>query len=503
MGARIGIGGIWHETNTFSSQITGRAAFEAYQLAAGEDIVDRYGGTGTELGGMIDGARHHGFALVPTLFAAAVPSGTIDQVVLQDLVDELVERLHRGGPLEGVLLVLHGAAVAERLDDADGWILARVRDVLGPNVPLVATFDCHANLSQAMVAQADMLIGYDTYPHVDMAERGREAADALAAMLRGARPASVLRKLPLLTAPQMQATDTPPMTKIMAELHALEARGKILNGSIAMGFPYADIADLGASVLVYATEKSVAIRAADDLARQIWSARDRFQPELMPVEAAVRVAMAASETPVVLADAADNVGGGSAGDGTVVLDALLRSGAEGAVIVIADPEAVAAADATGIDGAFEGLVGGKVDRLHGAPVRLEGRVRLLTDGRYRHTGSYMTGYETSMGRTAVIEAGGIDVVLTTLRTMPFDAEQLRSVGIEPAAQRIIVAKSAIAWRAAYGPMARRAITVDTPGIATSNLARLEFRKRPRPLYPLDPDAFWSAAADALESPPRA
>ncbi len=493
MGARVGIGGIWHETNTFSTQITGRAEFEAYQLAAGDDLIDRYSGTGTELGGMVDGARHHGFALVPSLFAAAVPSGTIDQVVLQDLADELVDRLHRAGPLDGVLLVLHGAAVAEGLDDADGWILSRVRDVIGPTVPLVAAFDCHANLSHAMVAQADMLIGYDTYPHVDMAERGREAADALAAMLRDrACPASALRKLPLLTAPQMQATDTPPMTEIMAELHALEAQGKILNGSIAMGFPYADIADLGASVLVYATEKAVAMRAADDLARTIWSVRDRFRPELMPVEEAVRAVMAARETPVVLADAADNVGGGSAGDGTVVLDALLRSGAESAVIVVADPDAVAAADAAGVDGAFDGLVGGKVDRLHGAPIRLRGRVQLLTDGRYRHTGSYMTGYETSMGRTAVIEAGGVKVVLTTRRTMPFDAEQLRSVGIEPAAQRIIVAKSAIAWRAAYGSIAKRAITVDSPGIATSNLARLDFRNRPRPLYPLDSDACWAS-----------
>ena len=491
MAARVAMGGIWHETNTFSTQITARSAFDAYQLATGDVIIERYSGTGTELGGMIDGARAHGFALMPTLFAAAVPSGTIDQAVLGDLVDELVARLRAAGPLDGMLLVLHGAAVAEGLDDADGWILARVRDALGPMVPLVATFDCHANLSQAMVDLADMLIGYDTYPHVDMAERGREAASALATMLRDqSRPASALRKLPLLTAPQMQATGAAPMVDIMTELHAIENGGAILNGSVAMGFPYADIPDLGASVLVYAPDEGAAERAADHLAWTIWNARDRFRPELMPVEQAVRTAMAMSATPVVLAEAADNVGGGSAGDGTVVLDALLRFGAEDAVIVIADPEAVMMADAAGIDGAFDGLVGGKVDRLHGEPVRLQGRVLLLADGRYRHTGSYMTGYETSMGRTAVIEAGGIKVVLTSLRTMPFDAEQLRSVGIEPSSKRIIVAKSAIAWRAAYGSIAKHAITVDSPGIATSNLARLDYKKRPCPLYPLDPEASW-------------
>ncbi|MGI9499500.1 MAG: MlrC C-terminal domain-containing protein, partial [Geminicoccaceae bacterium] len=155
----------------------------------------------------------------------------------------------------------------------------------------------------------------------------------------------------------------------------------------------------------------------------------------------------------------------------------------------ADPEAVAIAEAAGMGNEFGGLVGGKVDRLHGEPVHVEGRVTLLTDGRYRHTSSYMTGYETSMGRTAVIQVGGIRIVLTSLRTMPFDAGQLHAVGIDPVGAGIIVAKSAIAWRAAYGSIARQAITIDSPGIATSNLARLSYDKRPRPLYPLDQEGF--------------
>ena len=490
MAAKVGIGGIWHETNTFSTEVTGRSAFEDYQLATGNDIIDRYEGTGTELGGMIDGAKRHGFTLAPTLFAAAVPSGLVDQAVLRDLVGELVERLRDAWPLDGMLMVVHGAAVADGIDDADRWILSRLRAALGKACPLIAVFDCHANLSQGVVDQADMLIGYDTYPHVDMAERGREAADALARMLHEqSRPFSAFRKLPILTAPQMQATGEPPMADIMTELHAIEACASILNGSIAMGFPYADVPDLGASVLIYATEKEAADRAAEDLAQRIWQARDRFHPALMAVDSAVQAAIKASETPVVLAEAADNVGGGGAGDGTVVLDALLKHGAKDAVIVIADPEAVTAAEAAAVGGAFDSLVGGKVDRLHGEPVRVKGQVLLLTDGRYRHSGSYMTGYETSMGRTAVIAAGGVKIVLTSLRTMPFDASQLTSLGIDPTEQRIIVAKSAIGWRAAYGSIAKQAITVDSPGIATSNLARLPYRKRSKPLYPLDRDDF--------------
>ncbi len=164
------------------------------------------------------------------------------------------------------------------------------------------------------------------------------------------------------------------------------------------------------------------------------------------------------------------------------------------MIVIADPETVAIAEAAGEGQRFDGLVGGKVDRLHGDPIRVEGRITLLTDGRYRHTGFHMTGYETSMGRTAVVQAGGVKIVLTSLRTMPFDAGQLHAVGIDPAKHRIIVAKSAIAWRAAYGAIAKRAITVDSPGIATSNLARLAYQKRPRPLYPLDRADFCERPA---------
>ena len=245
MAAEVGIGGIWHETNTFSTEITGRSAFEHYQLATGRDIIDRYEGTGTELGGMIDGAKRRGFALAPTLFAAAVPSGLLDQAVFRDLVDDLIARLHDAGPLDGMLMVVHGAAVAEGIDDADQWILCKLRAAIGPMVPLIAVFDCHANLNQTMVDQANMLIGYDTYPHVDMAERGREAADALVSMLHEqSRPFSAFRKLPLLTAPQMQATGEPPMADIMAELHAIEEPNAILNGSIAMGFPYADVPDL-------------------------------------------------------------------------------------------------------------------------------------------------------------------------------------------------------------------------------------------------------------------
>jgi microcystin degradation protein MlrC len=483
---RIAVGGIWHETNTFAAGFTGLDAFRAYQHAVGDEMLARYAGTNTELGGMIAAAQELELELVPTIYAGAVPSCTIAKDALATLCGELRSRLRRAGPLDGALIVLHGAAVADEVADADAHVLAVVREVLGAAVPVAATFDFHANLGREMLSLADLLVGYDTYPHTDMAERGREAARLLARMLAtGRRPVGVLRKLPLVTVPLMQATDAEPMRAVMARLAEVERAPVLWCASVAMGFAYADVPELGASVLAYGERTDVTRRAADLLAAAIWERRDRFVPDLVPVEAAVATALAARETPVVLVDAADNVGGGAAGDGTVVLDALVRAGARGAVVVIADPEAVATAEGEGEGGVFDSLIGGKTDDRHGPPVPLRGRVDRIMDVRYTHHGSYMTGSVTTMGRTAVLDVDGVTVVLTSLRTMPFDAGQLRALAIDPAAQRIIAVKSAVAWQAGFGDIARHAIVVDTPGVCASNLERFAYLHRPRPLYPLE------------------
>ena len=498
MKKRIAIGGIWHETNGFAAGCTDLADFHAYQYAEGAALLDRYRDTGTELGGMISAAEDLGFELLPTVFAAAVPSATIARAALDALCENLRARLAALGSVDGMLLVLHGAAAAEGIDDADAFVLARVREVLPPPLPLAATFDFHANLSETMVGGADLLVGYDTFPHVDMAERGAEAARLLARLLGSAqRPARALAKVPLLSVPQKQATDRVPAMAIMSALHALEARPEIWCASVALGFPYADAPHLGASALVYADDAQAARRGAASLAGEIWSRRRAFDIALDPPDDAVAEAMRSPQWPVVLVDPADNVGGGSAGDGTVILDALVRHRAKDAAIVLADPEAVEAAAAAGEGGIFDARVGAKVDDRHGSPVPVRGVVTRLADGRYVHKGTYMTGYETSMGRCAVVDAAGIRILLTSRRTMPFDAEQLRCVGIEPAEQRIIVVKSASAWRAAFESVARHIVFVDTPGVCASNLAHFDYRRRPVPAYPLEDSGFGEAQMFAV------
>ena len=482
---RIAIGGIWHETNGFAAGLTELDDFRAYQYAEGAALLERYRGTGTELGGMIGAAGDCDFELLPTLFAGAVPSATISRSALDALCVGICARLAEFGSVDGMLLVLHGAA-AEGIDDADAFVLERIREVLPRPCPIAATFDFHANLSEAMVAGADVLVGYDTFPHVDMAERGAEAARLLARLLESPqRRARALAKVPLLSVPQKQATDREPARSVMSALHDIEAKAGVWCGSVALGFPYADAPHLGASVLVYADDEQSAQCSAEMLAGEIWSRRESFDIALVAPDVAVAEALGSPQWPVVLVDPADNVGGGSAGDGTVILEALVRQRAKDAVVVIAEPEAVAAAAAVGEGGAFEAPVGAKVDDRHGAPVPIRGVVTRLGDGRYVHKGTYMTGYETSMGRCAVVDADGIRILLTSRRTMPFDAEQLRCMGIEPAEQRIIVVKSASAWRAAFESVARHIIFVDTPGVCASNLEHFEYRRRPTPAYPLE------------------
>jgi microcystin degradation protein MlrC len=271
-------------------------------------------------------------------------------------------------------------------------------------------------------------------------------------------------------------------------VHATEASPDILTAGIAFGYPYADIPRVGMTVLVYARDiKTRAEACADELAAQAWDTREQFliTGNVAPSEA-VRQAIAARQGPMILVDVADNIGGGTPGDGTVLLRELIAQRAQGAVVTIADAEAVRRAIDAGVRAQVELSVGGKQDDWHGAPVTVRGKVRLIADGRYVHRGTYMTGQTTDMGRTVVLDCDGIQVVLMERKAMPFDAQQLRSLAIEPAEQHIIVVKSAIAWKAAYGDLAREVIYTDTPGLCSSNLKNFEYRNISRPMFPLDP-----------------
>jgi microcystin degradation protein MlrC len=494
---RIAVGGLMHESNTFATSRTDRAAFEAGGLETGKGIVDRWGEAHHEVGGFFAAAERLGFEAVPTLMAWATPAGPLTASTYRELLDRLVAAIRKAGPVDAVLLALHGAMVAEGEDDADGATLERVRASIGPDRPLVATLDYHANVSPRMASASDALIAYRTYPHVDQRSRGERAAEiAFQAALGRVRPTQALRKPPMLIHLLAQETAQEPIRGLIEGLDDYSPVHGFLDASLLAGFPYADVAEAGVSCLAVADgDPGRAAEGAERLAAQLWSVRGALTAPLPNPDEAVHLALAApeSERPVVLVDLGDNIGGGSAADSTVLLHELTRQGATGLIVVLFDPEAVQACARAGVGASVAVEAGGKVDR-HAPPFPLHGRVRVLHDGRYvedlpRHGGLRIN----DQGLTAAVETPeGNTVVLTTIRHPPFSLGQLTSLGLQPESAQVLVVKAAVAYKAAYEPIAGSIIAVDTPGLTAANPARFTYRKIRRPILPLDPELLSEA-----------
>ncbi|MFA7439175.1 M81 family metallopeptidase [Castellaniella sp.] len=495
---KVVIGGIWHETNTFSPVETGLAQFKAYQYQTGDGLLAYFDGTRTELGGFIAESGACGFELVPSCYGAAVPAGPVTLDAFKHITNQILACIEQTPDADAVYLSLHGAMVLETGASGDAILLEAIR-VRWPERPLVATFDLHANLNDRSIAAADLLVGYDTFPHVDFFERGQEAAQLLRRMLdTGVRPAKAVRRLPLITVPQMQSTSDQPMLDLVRQMHEFEEDDGVWTCSIVPGFPYSDLDYLGFTVLAYGDPEPIT-RAVDTLAMQTWRERERFLPQLVPLETAMaelRADTDRSRDPAILVEPAENVGGGAPGDATHLLEALLADDVGPSVVVLWDPEAAQAAAAVGLQGRFQRTVGGHSTPLNGAPVALDGTVVYCDTVTYTRTGSYMTGQRVLMGLTAIVQQGQVSVVLTTERVMPFDSDHVTCLGIVLADQKAITAKSGSAWRAAFGDVAARVFYIDTPGVAASNVSHLPYRKAPRPLYPLDMDTDYTVSGSS-------
>jgi len=482
-----------HETNTFSNVPTDRGQFEARNLHYGGEIVEAFRGTGTCLGGMIAAAELRGARLVPSVAAAASPAGLVTRDIYEHVKERMLGDLKAAGALDGVLLDLHGAMVPEGLDDGEGDLIEAVRRVVGPEMPIAVTLDFHSNLSASMVDGADLLHGYKTYPHVDMSERGVEATERLLDVIgKRLRPTAAVRKPPILPPLGSQGTARGPMRRLYDVAAEMEKDPKVISISIFAGFPHADIPDAGFGIYVVTDDdQALADRLADQLAATAWTHRHEFVHTALPVREAVAKALAAEGKPIVLADMADNTGGGAAGDGTEILRELLRVGARSATVAcIWDAAAVQACVKAGVGASVTLDVGGKVDDRHGAPVRVTGTVRTLSDGRFIHRGPMMNGLPGRLGATAVLDVNDVKVILISYRWQTLDPEMIRFVGIDPLREKILVVKSTIHYRAAFEPIAKEIIEVDAPGLSSSNLARFEYRRVRRPIFPLDPDTVY-------------
>ena len=478
---RIGIAGFMHESNTFNPLRTDRAAFAAHSLAFGPALLGEWRDAHHEVGGFLESAAALGFEPVPLLMAWATPSGPVTDDIFDEITGRLIDDLRRQRP-DGLLLALHGAMVAESHPDADGEVLARLRAALGPDFPIVLSLDLHGNLSERLIRLSHAAVSYRTNPHVDQRECGRRAASLLVRQLRGeVRLTQALAKPPLLINIMVQDTSKEPLRSFMEEARAREQRPGVLALSLLPGFAYADVPQMGPSVVVVTDgDADLARKQADELSGQLWQGRERLDAVLPDAAAAVSAALHSEERPVVLVDTGDNVGGGSAADTTVLLAELLRQGATDTVVCLYAPEQVQQCARAGVGAEVELTVGSE-------PVRLRGRVRVLHDGTYvepqvRHGGKRIN----HMGLSALVETEGRNlVVLNSLRHPPFSLGQLTCLGIRPELQRILVVKAAIAYKAAYAPVAGRVIEVDTPGLTAVNPRRFAYRHIRRPLYPLD------------------
>jgi len=484
---RIAIGGFMHESNTFASTGTDLNKFREGSLTYGPALVPVWRDAHHEVGGFIGGASKFHYDIVPIAMAWGTPAGPVTDDFFEHMVDALITGIRMAKP-DGVLLALHGAMVTAKRPDADAEILRRIRAAVGPTLPLACTLDLHGNVTPQMAETANILVGYQTYPHIDQRERGLLAAELLVRTIKGEiRPVSFVAKPPMLINLLGQATDRPPMTDLMKLAREEEQKPGMLSISVMSGFAYADVPEMGVSIMAVADgDRAIAERSANAIAERMWAVREQLNVESPTPEQAVTRAIASPKAPVVLVDLGDNIGGGSAGDGTVLLAEMLRQKATGFVVALFAPEAVKQSKAAGVGGVIDLVVGGATDKLHGEPVKVRGTIRMLHDGQWLETEARHGGKrQNDQGHTAVLDLGENNLlVLNSLRTPPFSLGQLTSLGIDPKAVKAIVVKAAVAYKAAYAPIAGEIIEVDTPGLTAINPARFTYRHIRRPLYPL-------------------
>lgn len=481
-----------HETNTFSPLVTDLARFEAWGLYRGQAVVDAYADTAMPIGAYIRLCRERGAQIVAPVAAEAMPGGIVTREAYETLAGSIVEAVAAG--CDAVLLDLHGAMVAEHLQDGEGELLARLRAV-APQVPIAVTCDLHCNLTRAMVENCDALIGYKTYPHVDMAVVGEQVARILFDRIDGnCRPVMRWKPVPVLAQTLRMGTDDEPMKGLIERARALESGG-LLAATVFGGFPMADIEHAGIGVVVIADGDGEQAQAAcDDLAAMAWDRRDDFLYRHVPIADALDAAAreGANGGPVILLDHADNCGSGGTQDVMGVIAAVIDKGLEDvAVGAVWDPAAVAEMARAGVGSTITLSLGGRTPMpgigLEARPLILTGRVKALTDGRFVVRGPMYTGVTVEMGPTAVFSAGGgrVEIVVTSHHHEPWDLGVFTSVGIVPQDKRYLLLKSRIHYRAGFAPLARATITLDGEGVTTSDNSQLNYTSLRRPIFPFD------------------
>jgi len=483
---------ISHETNTFSVLRTDLDDYLRRQCYFGDDIAKHMSGTATEIAAHIDAAKKYDWELIPTVAAHATPSGMTTAETWEKLCGIVLAGLD-GGPVDGVILALHGAMVTESSLDAEGDLLARLRDRLGPDIPIAITLDLHANVTDEMGKLADFIIPYRTYPHIDQYEAATEAAGLLQRAMDGEiHPVTVVARTAALDGLNHGRTQEGPMVEALARAKKIkEEDPSVLEIGLCAGFAWSDLAEAGPSVTVITDgDEAKAEKIAKEFADFIWETRaENTVPLLSLSELEEKIRSGPSgKGPLVIGDTTDNPGGGGYGDGVRLLETMIAAGNGNAVLAaICDPEVADQAHKAGTGASIKVSLGAKVDPAHyGPPIEAKARVLALSEtGAFVCDGPMWANMEVRLGKSALIEISGVKVIIASSNLQVTDQQALKLFGLEPASFDVIAVKSSHHFRAAFQPVAREVVLVDSGALVSQDFKSFSYKHLRRPIWPID------------------
>lgn len=489
MKKKVGLVGLYHESNTFVPQPTTIENFRKGRYLKGNDIINEYKDAHHEIGGMIEVLQQEDIEIIPLLYAEATPSGTITAEAYESLLKDLMEEVDKVLPVDAFMVAPHGAGVSENFPDMDGHWLKLLRDKVGTEIPIVGTLDLHANVSPLMVSSTDALVSYRQNPHVDQRERGKDAARLLVKQLRKEiKLVQVLVQVPVAISIEQQLTADEPCKSLYQYAQSLSEQEGIVSLSIQLGFPYADVEEMGTSIIVVSdSNRDLALATGEKLKNYIIEHKESFVGKKNDIPSSL-AKVKESKKPVLLLDMGDNIGGGSPGNNICLLEALEQEKELGYFVCIYDPQAVLTAEKHNVGETFNLSIEGTDEngtKVFPVEVTLLG----VNDGNFKEQSPRHGGQVNyKMGKTAIVSSReGSIIMLTSLRTPPFSLQQLLSFGIDPSLFDAIVAKGVNAPIAAYAPVCPTIIQVNTPGVTQADMTMFTFNNRRKPIFPFEND----------------
>ncbi len=484
----IALGSLFIECNQLGGVPTGLGGFERCELRRGAEVLAPSSGV---VGGMLKVLQNRGARPAPLLVATACPGGALTADCYATLKAELLDGLRSALPVDGLLLALHGAAAAEGVGDLEGDLLAAVRDITGPELPVVATLDLHAHVTAPMVELADALIAWETYPHRDAFATGERGARMILEIVdKKVRPVMAMAKVPLLTGSVHGNTEGEgPFAEVMRKAKSWEGRGPILSTSVFHVYPYLDLPGMGSGGLVITdNDRERAAEFAVELAELYWGKRFAMEPEVHPPSEAIRRGLAIEGGPVLLVETADCCGGGATGDSVASLKALLACDIDDLCLVpVVDPAAAALCHRHRVGDTLALALGHQLDPRWGKPVELTVELLALSDGCFAYSGGIWAGQTGEMGPSAVVKAGGIEILVMSNPTYDWADEQFRAVGMSVEKAKFVVVKNPMNFRVGYRGVAKEALILDTPGPTPATLRGVAYANLARPYFPRDED----------------